>query len=39
MGVCKNYDFKGSVEKIVGGDPHVAYRQDETIGGKPPVVK
>jgi hypothetical protein len=35
----KDYDRKGSVEKISGGKPLEAWRQDELIGGKPPVVK
>jgi hypothetical protein len=35
----KGYDRKGSVEKISGRDPQGAWRQDELIGGKQPVVK
>jgi hypothetical protein len=38
--VHKDYDRKGSVEKkIVGRESQRAWRQDELIGGKPPVVK
>jgi hypothetical protein len=35
------YDRKGSdeKEKIFGRDPQGAWRQEERIGGKPPVVK
>jgi hypothetical protein len=33
----KEYDRKGSVEKISGHDPQGASRQDELIGGKQPV--
>jgi hypothetical protein len=35
----KDYDRKGSVKKIFGLEPQGAWRQDELIGGKPPVVK
>jgi hypothetical protein len=35
----KDYNRKGSVAKISGHDPQGAWRQDELIGGKPPVVK
>jgi hypothetical protein len=36
----KDYDRKGSVEKRISGhEPQGAWRQDELIGGKPPVVK
>jgi hypothetical protein len=36
----KDYDTKGSDEKILSGrDPQGAWRQDELIDGKPPVVK
>jgi hypothetical protein len=36
----KDYDRKGSVEKEISGrEPQGAWRQDELIGGKPPVVK
>jgi hypothetical protein len=35
----KEYDRKDSVEKISGHDPRGAWRQDELIGGKWPVVK
>jgi hypothetical protein len=36
-----HYHCKGSVAKknIAGRDPQGAWRQDELIGGKPPVVK
>jgi hypothetical protein len=36
-----DYDRKGSFakKKISGRDPHGAWRQDELIGGKPPVVR
>jgi hypothetical protein len=34
-----DYDGKSSLEKIFGLDPQGACRQDELIGGKPPVVK
>jgi hypothetical protein len=35
-----DYDRKGSVSKIISGyEPQAAWRQDELIGGKPPVVK
>jgi hypothetical protein len=36
----KDYDRKGSVEKIFSGrESQGVWRQDELIGGKPPVVK
>jgi hypothetical protein len=37
----KDYDHKGSVAKkiISSRDPQGARRQDDLIGGKPPVVK
>jgi hypothetical protein len=37
----KGYDRKGSVakKKKTGHEPQEARRQDELIGGKPPVVK
>jgi hypothetical protein len=36
----KDYDRKGSVEKkIIGRGPQGAWRQDELIGDKLPVVK
>jgi hypothetical protein len=38
----KNYDRKGSVaktKKFSGHEPQEAWRQDQLIGGKPPVVK
>jgi hypothetical protein len=36
----KEYDHKGSVGKMNSGrEPQGALRQDELIGGKPPVVK
>jgi hypothetical protein len=35
----KDYDSKGSVEKISGRDPQGAWQQDELMGGKLPVVK
>jgi hypothetical protein len=35
----KDYDGKGSVEEISGRDSQGAWRQDEEVGGKPPVVK
>jgi hypothetical protein len=34
----KEYDREGSVEKISGRDPQGAWRQNELIGGEPPVV-
>jgi hypothetical protein len=35
-----NYDRKSSVAKKVSGrEPKSTYRQDEPIGGKPPVLK
>jgi hypothetical protein len=34
----KDYDRKGSVEKIYGRVPQGGMRQDEIIGDKPPVV-
>jgi hypothetical protein len=35
----KDYDRKCAVEKIVGRDSQRAWREDELIGSKPPVVK
>jgi hypothetical protein len=35
----KNYDRKGSVEKIADRQSQEVWRQDEVIGGKLPVVK
>jgi hypothetical protein len=35
----KDYDCKDSVEKVSGRDSQGAWRQDELIGGKPPVIK
>jgi hypothetical protein len=35
----KDFDSKGSVEKISGRESQGAWRQDELIGGKQPVVK
>jgi hypothetical protein len=36
----KDYDLNGSVQKkIYDGESQGAFRQDELIGGKPPVVK
>jgi hypothetical protein len=36
----KDYDHKGSVkEEISGHEPQGARRQDELIGGKPPVIE
>jgi hypothetical protein len=35
----KDYDRKGSVKKIRGRESPEAWRQDELIGGKPPVVQ
>jgi hypothetical protein len=35
----KDYDHKGSVEKISDREAQGAWRQDELIGGKPLVVK
>jgi hypothetical protein len=35
----KDYDHKGSVEKISYREPLGALRQDELIGDKPPVGK
>jgi hypothetical protein len=36
----KDYDRKGSVAKTnLWSDPQGAWRKDELIGGKPPVVK
>jgi hypothetical protein len=34
-----DFDRKGSAEKIAGREFQAAWRQDELIGGKPPVVK
>jgi hypothetical protein len=40
MMLHKDYDRKGSVGgKFSDRDPQGAWRQDELIGGKPPVVK
>jgi hypothetical protein len=36
--LLKEYDRKGSVEKISGREFQGAWSQDELIGGKPPVV-
>jgi hypothetical protein len=35
----KEYDRKSSVEKNSGREPQGVWRQEEVIGGKPPVVK
>jgi hypothetical protein len=35
----KDYDRKDSVKKISGREPQGDWRQDELIGGTPPVVK
>jgi hypothetical protein len=35
----KDYDLKGSVEKISGRESEGAWRQDELIGGNPPLLK
>jgi hypothetical protein len=35
----KDYESKCSVEKYAGRESQGACRQDELIGGKPPVVK
>jgi hypothetical protein len=35
----KDYDRIGSVEKNSGREPQGIWRQDELIGGKPPVAK
>jgi hypothetical protein len=35
----KGYDRKGSVEKISGRESQGAWREDELMGGKSPVVK
>jgi hypothetical protein len=35
----EDYYDKGSVEQIYGRESQVAWRQDDLIGGKPPVVK
>jgi hypothetical protein len=35
----KDYDRKCSIEKNAGRESQGAWRQDEVIGGKPPVVK
>jgi hypothetical protein len=36
----KDYDHKGSVEKNISGhDSQWAWRQDELIGGNPPLAK
>jgi hypothetical protein len=39
MMLHKDYDRKGSLEEISGRKSQGASRQDELIGGKPPVVK
>jgi hypothetical protein len=40
MMIHKDYDCKGSVEKQISGRGFQrAWRQDEVIGDKPPVVK
>jgi hypothetical protein len=41
MRLHKEYDRKGSVarKEISGRESQEAWRQDELIGGKPPVVK
>jgi hypothetical protein len=35
----KGYDRKGLVAKISGRETQGAWRQDELIGGKPPIIK
>jgi hypothetical protein len=35
----KNYDRKGSVEKVASRESQGTWYQDELIGGKPTVVK
>jgi hypothetical protein len=35
----KDYDRKGSAEKKSGRESQWSWRQDEVMGGKPPVVK
>jgi hypothetical protein len=35
----KDYDRKGSVDKISGCESQGAWRQDEPIGSKTPVIK
>jgi hypothetical protein len=35
----KDYESKGSVEKISGRGPQGDWRQNELIGGKPPASK
>jgi hypothetical protein len=36
----KDYNLKSSItKKNPGSDPQGAWRQDELIGGKPPIVK
>jgi hypothetical protein len=38
--IHKDYDRKGSIaKKNSGREPQGAWRQDELMGGKPPVVK
>jgi hypothetical protein len=37
--VRENYDHKGSVKEISGHEPRGAWRQEEVISCKPPVVK
>jgi hypothetical protein len=39
MVLHKTYDRKCSVEKNSGRESQGAFRQDELIGGKPPLVK
>jgi hypothetical protein len=34
----KDYDRKGSVEKVSVRESQGAWRQDDVIGGKPPVI-
>jgi hypothetical protein len=38
-GLHKDYDGKGCCKEISGREPQGTLRQDELIGGKPPVVK
>jgi hypothetical protein len=35
----KDYDRKGSLEKVSGREPQGAWGHDKLIGSKPPVVK
>jgi hypothetical protein len=37
--LCEDYDCMGSVEKISCREPQGAWRQDDLIDSKPPVVK